>query len=92
MLLLDHCIESIRLSLTCQSDTTVLPFVWDTQGNSMNANFDTLHTCRNFSKFQEWAFSRSLDKAPSATAHVVNGVVVDLGPKMGDMPEHIHIP
>jgi hypothetical protein len=42
----------------------------------MQAQMDSIHTCRNFEKIQEWAFDRYVDKSSSRT-HVENGRIVD---------------
>ncbi|KAI4215178.1 MAG: hypothetical protein LQ351_002493 [Letrouitia transgressa] len=49
----DHCIESLRLSLQCWGDVTPLLI---RQGGPAGgkADFNTHHKCRNFDKIEKW--------------------------------------
>jgi hypothetical protein len=52
----DHCIEALRLSLMCQSDTSPVFLVKDPESSlGERAQFSTHHKCRNFEKIREWA-------------------------------------
>jgi hypothetical protein len=42
----------------------------------MQAQMDTVHTCRNFEKIRDWAFDRYIDHK-NARLHVENGQIVD---------------
>lgn len=70
---IDHCIEVLRRSITCQSDLTSLSYDW-IEGSQLVAHEESLHTCRNFDLISEWAYARSI--APPMRAHVENGKVV----------------
>ncbi|KXL47459.1 MAG: hypothetical protein FE78DRAFT_98027 [Acidomyces sp. 'richmondensis'] len=51
----DHCIESLRLTLMCKPDIT--PFlikVNETKENSEIADFDSFHKCVNWDKLTAW--------------------------------------
>lgn len=51
----DHCIESLRLSLMCYGDVTpVLIEVAPDAPLGRRADFNVHHKCRNFEKLTEW--------------------------------------
>ncbi|KAK4626569.1 hypothetical protein CLAFUW4_05189 [Fulvia fulva] len=54
----DHCIDHIRQFVQCHADLTPLTFSWSDEKDNIVADWDALHTCRNFSKIQEWAVDR----------------------------------
>lgn len=70
---IDHCIETIRRSITCQSDLSALTYNW-VEGSQIIANQEILHTCRNFDLISEWAFARTFT-APMRD-HVEDGKIV----------------
>ncbi|PYI28115.1 hypothetical protein BP00DRAFT_309233, partial [Aspergillus indologenus CBS 114.80] len=49
-----HCIDSIRLSLQCQADLTLIPFKWVSGYLEPWPDFRTTHQCKNFEKIREW--------------------------------------
>ncbi|KAF3018919.1 hypothetical protein E8E14_010684 [Neopestalotiopsis sp. 37M] len=55
---IDHCIESLRQSLTCSSDVTANGFDWREDVKYMMPRINTVHSCRNFDKIKKWAFDR----------------------------------
>jgi len=60
----DHCFETLRLSLMCYSDITpVLVEVDHTKRLGRKADFNVHHKCRNFEKIVNWVDEngRSLD-------------------------------
>lgn len=56
---IDHCIDSIRQSLTCNADISVLVWKWDAGEQRNVPQAEVSHTCRKFDKIQEWARERS---------------------------------
>lgn len=94
---MDHCIESLRQSLTCQADTSPNTFRWLPDTKILVPSLGTVHICRNFSKIQEWTAARFVDiDAATRRKHVeANGEIVDYGnepnpevaPHAGDAPE-----
>ena len=53
---LDHCIDSIRETLMCHADVSPMPFRVNVPQNEVIVpRLATTHTCRNFTKVQEWA-------------------------------------
>ncbi|RSM04100.1 hypothetical protein CEP52_007072 [Fusarium oligoseptatum] len=57
---LDHCIESIRTSLMCESDTGVYTYKHFEGFKTHWPDFSTLHTCRNFDAIRDWAFENAV--------------------------------
>ncbi|KAK4445587.1 hypothetical protein QBC34DRAFT_497503 [Podospora aff. communis PSN243] len=80
---IDHCIESIRESLTCHSDISVNGFEWMEDKKILMPTLHNVHMCRNFSKIREWAFPRFVN-LPTKRMHVENGKLVDY---RGDGPD-----
>ncbi|KAJ7779872.1 hypothetical protein B0H16DRAFT_1300051 [Mycena metata] len=48
-----HCLECIRHSIMCHSDTSVVVWQWNTALNQTSPNTSIPHTCRNFDRIQE---------------------------------------
>ncbi|KAL2705719.1 hypothetical protein AAEP93_000969 [Penicillium crustosum] len=52
----DHCVDSIRETLMCHADVAPIPFRVNFPANQVIVpRLATTHTCRNFTKIQEWA-------------------------------------
>jgi hypothetical protein len=51
---LNHCVEAIRQSLMCFSDTSVIVWQWDVRSQQAKPKADVVHTCKNFGKIQNW--------------------------------------
>ncbi|KAH7030008.1 hypothetical protein B0J12DRAFT_745274 [Macrophomina phaseolina] len=52
----DHCVDALRQSLMCQADIAPIPFHVNVPFNrGIFPRLATTHTCRNFTKIQEWA-------------------------------------
>ncbi|KAF7617342.1 hypothetical protein AFLA_005383 [Aspergillus flavus NRRL3357] len=55
----DHCIDSIRQALMCHADVSPIPFHINVPARKgIFPRLATTHTCRNFTKIQEWARER----------------------------------
>lgn len=50
--------------IMCNADISPMTANWSTVANRPVSNFETLHTCRNFDKVQEWVIARSAHKHP----------------------------
>ncbi|KAK7696270.1 hypothetical protein QCA50_000923 [Cerrena zonata] len=50
-----HCLDSIRQSLMCSSDISVIVWQWSTKQNLSLPRMDTARSCRNFDKIADWA-------------------------------------
>lgn len=51
----EHCIDTIRQSLQCSADISPVLYHWDGYVGEVKGDARTVHTCRNFTKIQEWA-------------------------------------
>ncbi|PWI72921.1 hypothetical protein PCL_09936 [Purpureocillium lilacinum] len=80
----DHCIESLRQSVMCHSDTSTVTFRWSDTSQSLKPRLDSVHMCRNFTKIREWALERHIDVG-NKRAHVENGQVVDYSSTAPDL-------
>ncbi|KAE8356752.1 hypothetical protein BDV28DRAFT_163765 [Aspergillus coremiiformis] len=55
----DHCIDSIRQTLMCHADVSPIPFHINVPARKgIFPRLATTHTCRNFTKIQDWAKER----------------------------------
>jgi hypothetical protein len=53
---IDHCIETLRLTLMCHGDITPLLIREDLKApTGQSLDFNTHHKCRNFDKISDWA-------------------------------------
>ncbi|KAK4157569.1 hypothetical protein C8A00DRAFT_29572 [Chaetomidium leptoderma] len=59
---LDHCIDMLRQSIMCSSDVTPTTFARTSLDTSMKVVAEVVHTCRSFSKVQQWAWNRRIKK------------------------------
>lgn len=50
-----HCIDSIRLSLECHADMSLIPQRWADGWLEPWSVWTTKHSCRDFQKIREWA-------------------------------------
>ncbi|KAJ3494300.1 hypothetical protein NLG97_g4167 [Lecanicillium saksenae] len=73
---LDHCIESLRESLTCNVDISAIPYRWNDETKIAEPNSQNMHMCRNFTKIRDWAFDRYI-AITTKRVHVEDGVLVD---------------
>ncbi|KAL4880643.1 hypothetical protein BJY04DRAFT_219113 [Aspergillus karnatakaensis] len=73
MMHIDHCIQSLRESITCTADISTIFWTWDAAAQKNLPNAQTTHTCRDFGKLQEWARERRVDTLPDSGLAVHNG-------------------
>ena len=57
-LIQEHCIDSLRLSLMCSADMTLIPVEWSDNRNFIMPKFETVHTCRDYTMLKEWSIAR----------------------------------
>ncbi|KAF7422778.1 hypothetical protein PC9H_010937 [Pleurotus ostreatus] len=55
-----HCIDSIRQSLMCSSDVSLLVWQWDEATQQSRIRNDVVHRCRDFDNVKGWALHRQL--------------------------------
>lgn len=51
---LEHCIDSIRQALMCNSDISPVVFHVGQFGDGIYPKLAATHTCRNFDKIRQW--------------------------------------
>ncbi|KAG8404947.1 hypothetical protein J3459_022398 [Metarhizium acridum] len=73
---IDHCIESLRQSVMCHSDTSLITYKWLESKKITEPELEVVHMCRNFDKIQDWASHRTVSLS-SKRLHVENGAIVD---------------
>ncbi|KAI1821802.1 hypothetical protein F4861DRAFT_541578 [Xylaria intraflava] len=57
---LEHCVETLRQTLMCHGDISLLTYNW-VEGRSMpHPNFNTVHTCKKWDKIIEWNQKRDV--------------------------------
>ncbi|KAJ3722012.1 hypothetical protein F5878DRAFT_70349 [Lentinula raphanica] len=52
---MQHCISSLRQSITCSSDITPIVWQWSNKSQAAKERSDVVHTCRDFEKIKDWA-------------------------------------
>lgn len=55
----EHCIDSLRQSFMCTSDMTIIREYWSEKDKHLLANFNNVHTCRDFDAIREWSNDRN---------------------------------
>ncbi|KAK7052481.1 hypothetical protein R3P38DRAFT_2860572 [Favolaschia claudopus] len=73
-----HCIDWIRQSLMCSSDTSVIVWQWHRALNTSIVKGNVAHTCRKFDKIQQWAKDRMLLETYDPTVHIEDDIVVPI--------------
>jgi len=56
-----YCLSGLRQSVMCSADTSVIVWQWSDAHNKAMERTDILHSCKNFTKIQEWVRSRYVD-------------------------------
>lgn len=57
----DHCIETLRLSIMCQGDVTPFLIVYDGPDDNLgDADFNANHKCRDFELIRDEAVKRAV--------------------------------
>ena len=75
-LILAHCIDSLRLSLQCSSDISLLTFKWLKHSPQPWPDFRSHHTCRNWENILDWGKANMVDtKKPDLFFHPVFGSI-----------------
>ncbi|KAL2185843.1 hypothetical protein L209DRAFT_772455 [Thermothelomyces heterothallicus CBS 203.75] len=58
---LEQCVESLRQSLLCASDTSTIFWEWSPANGKMMDNTATMHACRDFERIRDWVVRHRLD-------------------------------
>ncbi|OJJ69570.1 hypothetical protein ASPBRDRAFT_45903 [Aspergillus brasiliensis CBS 101740] len=83
-----HCIDSIRLSLQCQADLTLIPFKWVSGYLEPWPDFHTTHQCKNFEKIREWAAAEQPDLRGKLVHPELGVVTTDKALNASALPVH----
>ncbi|KAI3331419.1 hypothetical protein HD806DRAFT_477306 [Xylariaceae sp. AK1471] len=69
-----HCLDSIRQSIQCAGDVSLLTMRWGVHTREPLANFTSRHECVNWNHIQDWAHEHVYDvMAPGVLVHPVLG-------------------
>ncbi|KAI8633285.1 hypothetical protein F5Y19DRAFT_471556 [Xylariaceae sp. FL1651] len=69
-----HCLDSLRQSVQCAGDVSLLTMRWGVHTREPLGNFTSRHECVNFDNIQNWAKERVYDvMAPGVLVHPVLG-------------------
>ena len=63
VLCIDHCIDELRLSITCHSDISLITWGWNDTEATPYANFKVEHECRNWDSILAWTKARQVDQS-----------------------------
>ena len=69
---IDHCVDSIRQSLTCNADTSVLTWNWNHGKQQHVPRASVAHVCKRFDKIQEWARAHAVHQDWDPQFRVLN--------------------
>ncbi|KAI1317917.1 hypothetical protein F5Y16DRAFT_406501 [Xylariaceae sp. FL0255] len=53
----EHCIDRLRQGVQCSGDTGTLYWTWRENTQVWGINMQSTHSCRNFEKIRDWAYS-----------------------------------
>ncbi|KAI9683739.1 MAG: hypothetical protein M1822_005929 [Bathelium mastoideum] len=57
---LEHCVETLRQTIMCHGDISLLTYNW-VEGREMPyPNFNTIHTCKKWDRLTEWNMKRDV--------------------------------
>ncbi|KAF9491991.1 hypothetical protein BDN71DRAFT_1397470 [Pleurotus eryngii] len=68
---MSHCLDSIRQSLLCSADVSLIVWQWDAEAGQSLPRGYAVHHCRDFDRIKEWAVTRQLDDKLNTKIHVV---------------------
>jgi hypothetical protein len=69
----DHCIETLRKTLVCQSDVTPMLIIDDPTKPDGCPDFNAFHRCRRFEKVWAWNKANQVDE-PKRIVHEGTGI------------------
>lgn len=60
---LDHCLETLRLAIMCNADTTPVLLATDpTEHNRVAGVFESHHKCSKFDKLADWTAANQISE------------------------------
>ena len=73
---IDHCVDTIRQSLMCHSDISVLPFQWKDHDQEVKIWGQIPHVCRDFDRITEWAQANQFHGQFDPKVHLTDDIVI----------------
>ena len=71
---MSHCFDSIRQSLMCSSDVSLIVWQWHAEAAQSFPRGDVVHRCRDFDRIKEWALEKQLRGSLNTSIHVANDI------------------
>ncbi|KAF4562484.1 hypothetical protein EYR40_004702 [Pleurotus pulmonarius] len=71
---MSHCLDSIRQSLMCSSDVSLIVWRWHAEAAQSFPRGDVVHRCRDFDRIKKWALEKQLRGGLNTSIHVVNDI------------------
>ncbi|KAJ7890379.1 hypothetical protein B0H13DRAFT_877701 [Mycena leptocephala] len=65
-----HCVDWIRYSIMCHSDTSVIVWQWNDRVQQSTPKARVPHTCRNFELIQDWGRQNAMTMEYNDTIHI----------------------
>ncbi|KAF7348861.1 hypothetical protein MVEN_01406200 [Mycena venus] len=75
---LDHCVESLRRTLMCSPDLSLLVWQWEDERQLTLPQDTSAHECVNFDRLTEWAENRALINEWDRTKHLVDDLQIPI--------------
>jgi hypothetical protein len=73
-----HCIDTLRQSLMCTSDTSTIVWQWDEKSQRTGFRGGVAHTCRNFDAIRDWAKERTVNGFYHAEVRMEDDIKIPL--------------
>ncbi|KAJ4485578.1 hypothetical protein J3R30DRAFT_1378097 [Lentinula aciculospora] len=67
---MQHCLSSLRQSITCSVDITPIVWQWSNQSQAAKERSDVIHTCRDFEKIKYWAQNHFVPRQQNMTIFI----------------------
>ncbi|KIK70428.1 hypothetical protein GYMLUDRAFT_32436 [Collybiopsis luxurians FD-317 M1] len=67
---MQHCISSLRQSITCSSDITPIVWQWSERSKAAKERSDVVHTCRNFDRIKDWARNHFVPRQQNMSIYI----------------------
>ncbi|KAI0079448.1 hypothetical protein K474DRAFT_1639618 [Panus rudis PR-1116 ss-1] len=71
-----HCVDSIRQSLMCASDISLIVWQWSEEKHQAVVKMNTVHSCRNYDRIVDWAKDHRQDIKFDLHVHVEDDIEI----------------
>ncbi|KAK7182378.1 hypothetical protein PSPO01_11612 [Paraphaeosphaeria sporulosa] len=72
-----HCLDQLRQSIMCSSDTATIPWSWSRSKKRLVASAETVHMCRDFEGVRGWARGRRVEGGFRKDVYVEGSAISD---------------